>query len=114
MATNFHDNFCDPTLSENNVDAPKVATDVDHPRHNQTEILRGKTLAQPVRITRALESNSTYDWLNQRKVNPIAQALRTTPRNAIPRGGIRGQANARLGSTQSWPAQDHEMPSASG
>jgi len=45
MVTNFHDNFCDPTLSENSVDAPKVATDVDHPTHNQTEILRGKTLA---------------------------------------------------------------------
>ena len=45
MVTNFHDNFCDPTLSENNVEAPKVATDVDHPRHDQNEILRGKTLA---------------------------------------------------------------------
>jgi hypothetical protein len=50
-----------------------------------------KPLLQPVRITRALESNSTHDWLNQRKVNPIAQALRTTPRNAIPRGGITGK-----------------------
>jgi hypothetical protein len=45
MVTNFHDNFCDPTLSGNNVEAPKVATNVDHPRHDQTEILRGETLA---------------------------------------------------------------------
>jgi hypothetical protein len=45
MVTTFHDNFCDPTLSENNIEAPKVATDADHPRHDQNEILRGKTLA---------------------------------------------------------------------
>jgi hypothetical protein len=45
MVTNFHDNFCDPALSENKIEAPKVATDVDHPRHDQTESLRGKTLA---------------------------------------------------------------------
>jgi hypothetical protein len=45
MVTTCYDTFCDSTLSENKIEAPRVATNVDHPRHDQTEILRGKTLA---------------------------------------------------------------------